>query len=608
MGAVPPDIDLQTAKSEFRRFIAANTNLLASTALFSAFVNILMLTGPLYMLQLYDRVLSSRSESTLIALTGITAFLFLMMGLLDHSRGRVLARVGARYQSSYDTRVLNASLGQVEFVPEARTSPAVGLKDLETVRRFISGQGPIVVFDVPWTPFFLAILFIFHWLLGVQAVISGLLIVAIALMNQLRTKRLQEKAVECSGSVQQFAEQLRTGIETIQGLGMRRVMLDRTMNLRNRALELAIAAADRGGAFSVSSKTMRLFLQSLMLGTGGWLAIRNEITPGAMIAGSILLGRALAPLDLAIAQWPALQEANKARKSLSQLFAMMPEKPPLMPLPKPPVLLITQNLTIVPPGGDKPTVFNVNIQVSAGEALGITGRSGSGKSTLARALVNVWSPAGGNVSLGNASLNQYDQETLARYIGWLPQDIVLFDGTIAENIARMTIIDADMEFIERTQIERHGHGSNLLPMLAHDGTDNQRDQIQFGIAPKVVEAARITGFHESILQFPQGYGFRVGIGGSRLSGGQRQRIALARAFFDNPLIVVLDEPDAHLDEMGTIALNNALKALKERGGAAVVMAHRRNTFAQCDLVLVMERGQLVGDVHSRSKSPPSDGR
>ena len=541
-------------RAEIRAALSASRSLVVSIALFSAFVNLLMLTGPLFMLQLYDRVLTSRSDATLLALVGITAFLFLMMGLLDHARGRVLARIGSRFQDRLDARVLGAMLTRAGRSPGARTEPATGLRDVEAMQRFASGQGPFAFFDVPWTPVFLAVLFVFHWLLGVLAVVSGVLLVAVAVANQIRTSRLQAEAGETGETALHAAEQFRAGAETVRGLGMRRAAVARTGVLRGRALAATIAASDRGGGFAVASRTLRLFLQSMMLGLGAWLAIRGEVTPGVMIAASILLGRALAPIDLAIAQWPVLQRALRARRALARLLAETPEEPEPMPLPATRALLEAHDLIVVPPGGEKPTVWNVSLRLEPGRAIGIAGPSGSGKSTLARALVGVWPPASGKVTLDGASLDQYGEAARALHIGWLPQEVVLFDGTVAENIARLA--------------------PNPDPEA-------------------VVQAARQGGAHEMILALPGGYGFRVASGGAALSGGQRQRIALARAFYDDPAVVVLDEPDAHLDRAGADALNAAVAALKARGGAAVIVAHRQSAFVQCDVVFLMDGGRIA---------------
>ena len=525
-----------------------------------------MLTGPLFMLQVYDRVLTSRSEATLVALIAIVAFLFLMMGLLDHARGRVLARAGARFQARLDSRVLGALLTRAGGSPASRSEPTRGLHDLEAMQRFASGPAPFAFFDAPWTPVFLFVLFTFHWLLGMLAVFSGVLLLVLALVNQARTARLQYEAGEAAARAGHVVEQMRAGGETVRGLGMRGAAIARTGGLRYAALGKTIEASDRGGAFAVTSRTLRLFLQSMMLGLGAWLAIRGEVTPGIMIAAAILMGRALAPIDQAVGQWPVLQRTLEARRALARLLAETPEEPPRIPLPGPAARLEASHIVVAAPGAEAPAVRGVSFSLEPGMAIGIAGPSASGKSTLARALVGLWLPLSGRVTLGGAALDQYGEEMLARHIGWLPQEVVLFEGTVAENIARLSP-DPD--------------------------------------ADAVVRAAERAGAHEMILSLPGGYDCQVAAGGAALSGGQRQQIALARAFYGEPAVVVLDEPDAHLDVAGTEALNRAIADLKARGGAAVFVAHRAGAFAQCDLVLAMEHGRLRPAEPVRELAGPS---
>ena len=540
--------------------LAESRRLFVSVGLFSVFVNALMLTGPLFMLQVYDRVLASRSEATLVTLIGIVAFLFLMMGVLDHARGRVLARAGARLQSRLDSRVLRAILTRA-IAPAERSRPATGVRDLETIQRFFAGSGPFAFFDAPWTPVFLCALFMFHWMLGALAVFSGVLLL-IALLNQARTARLQREVSEAHNRSQHFVEEMRAGSETVHGLGMQDAVIARSGEYRDELLERSLAASDRSGFFHVTSKTLRLFLQSMMLGLGAWLAIHGQVSFGVMIAASILLGRALAPIDQAVAQWPQLQRVLAARRSLAALLEETPPEQPRTTLPQPRAILETQALTVAAPGAKAPAVRGASFRLEPGQAMGIAGPSASGKSTLARALAGVWRPIGGTVRLDGAALDQYGQ-TLGRHIGYLPQEVVLFEGTVAENIARFSPAARDED---------------------------------------VVEAAKHTGAHEMILRLPGGYDFQVSAGGAALSGGQRQRIALARAFYGSPAVVVLDEPDSNLDAVGTMALARAVQGHKERGGAAIIVAHRQSAFAQCDQVYLMEGGHPVPAARGR-KAP-----
>ena len=537
---------------EIKGALAESRRLFVSVGLFSIFVNILMLTGPLFMLQVYDRVLTSRSEATLVTLIGIVAFLFLMMGILDHARGRVLARAGARLQAKLDSRVLRAILTRA-ITPAERARPATGVRDLEAIQRFFSGTGPFAFFDAPWTPVFLCVLFMFHWMLGALAVFSGVLLLLIALLNQARTVRLQQEVGDAHNRSALFVEQMRAGSETVQGLGMQDAVIARSGELRNEMLDRSLAVSDRGGFFFVTSKTLRLFLQSMMLGLGAWLAIHGQVSFGVMIAASILLGRALAPIDQAVAQWPQLQRVLAARRSLAELLEQTPPEQDRTSLPAPRAIMEAQALTVAAPGAKVPAVRGASFRLEPGQAAGVAGPSASGKSTLARALAGVWRPAGGSVRLDGAELEQYGQ-TLGQHIGYLPQEVVLFEGTVAENIARMSPTARDED---------------------------------------VVDAAKRTGAHEMILRLPGGYDFQVSAGGAALSGGQRQRIALARAFYGSPVLVVMDEPDSNLDADGTMALARAVEGLKKQGGAAVVVAHRHGAFAQCDQVYVMENGRPV---------------
>ena len=545
---------------EIRTAVAESRRLFVSVGFFSIFVNILMLTGPIFMLQVYDRVLTSRSEATLVTLIGIVAFLFLMMGILDHARGRVLARAGARLQAKLDSRVLKAILTRA-IAPAERARPATGVRDLETIQRFASGPGPFAFFDAPWTPAFLCVLFLFHWMLGALAVFSGVLLLLIALINQTRTARLQQEVGLASARSGHFVEQMRAGSETVAGLGMQDAVIARSGALRDELLDHTLAASDRAGFFGVTTKTLRLFLQSMMLGVGAWLAIHGQVSFGVMIAASILLGRALAPIDQAVAQWPTLQRVLHARRSLAELLEQTPPQKVRTALPTPRSILEAQALTVAAPGAKVPAVRGATFRLEPGKAAGIAGPSASGKSSLARALAGVWRPASGSVRLDGAELEQYGA-ALGEHVGYLPQEVVLFEGTVAENIARLSPTARDED---------------------------------------VVDAAMRTGAHEMILKLPGGYDFQVSAGGAALSGGQRQRIALARAFYGSPVLVVMDEPDSNLDAEGTMALARAVEGHKKRGGAAIVVAHRHGAFAQCDQVYVMEGGRPVPATRRRKQ-------
>ena len=552
----------RTGNREIRAALSESRRLFLSCAFFSVFVNLLMLTGPIFMIQVYDRVLTSRSEATLIALVAITAFLFLMMGILDYARGRVMARAGARLAARLDVRVLRAILIRA-IAPAARAQPATGLRDLDAIRHFAGGTGPLPFFDAPWSPVFLCALFAIHWTAGLLAVFSGCLLAAIALLNQARTARLQGEVGQASARSAHFVEQMCASSETVWGLGMQEAVIARSGALRDGLLEQAVAASDRAGMFGVATKTLRLFLQSMMLGLGAWLAIRGQASFGAIVAASILLGRALAPIDQAVAQWPMLQRVLTARRALAALLEEAPPERARTGLPAPRPLLEAEDVTVAAPGARRPAVREATLRLAPGEVVGIAGSSGSGKSTLARALAGLWRPMAGSVRLDGATLDQYGA-ALGRHIGYLPQDIVLFDGSVAENIAR----------------------------LAPDAPDAD-----------IVAAAKRAGAHEMILSLPDGYDFQVSAGGAALSGGQRQRIALARAFYGSPTVLILDEPNAHLDAAGADALERALADHREAGGTAAIVAHRRSAFAGCDRVYAMEAGRPVFFADRHSDAP-----
>jgi len=540
---------LKPGLDELRAVRRRSRGLYWSTGIFSFFVNMLMLTGPLYMMQVYDRVLGSRSEATLVALSLLVVFLYGMMGLLDYARGRLLARAGARFQSALDHRVFDAMIRRsaVARDPVAQT----GLNDLESVQRFISSPVLGAAFDLPWAPIFLAGIALFHPWLGILALAGGTILIGIALLNQLFSRTPQQKASASGHKANLMSEEIRTEAEMIQAMGMRDAAFQRWTTARSAALRDNLVANDTGGGFTTLTKTLRLFLQSAMLGLGAYLVLQGEMTPGAMIAGSILMGRALAPIELGLGQWPLVQRAMKGWDNLGELLAKVPPEQERTALPKPKALLEVQGLAVVAPGDKRPLLRNVSFRVQPGQAIGVIGPSGSGKSTLAKALTGAWRPAAGTVRLDGASVDQYAPEVLGKHIGYLPQRVQLFDGTIAQNIARLSA---------------------------------QPD------AEKVVAAAKKAAAHDMIVKLPEGYDTPVSAGGGRLSGGQMQRIALARALYDDPVIVILDEPNSNLDNDGSVALNHAIKQLKADGKSVLIMAHRPAAIQECDTLLVIDQG------------------
>ncbi|OUS33509.1 protease/lipase ABC transporter permease/ATP-binding protein [Rhodobacterales bacterium 56_14_T64] len=534
---------------ELRAIRRRSRKLYWAVGIFSFFANMLMLTGPLYMMQVYDRVLGSRSEQTLVALSLLVLFLYGMMGLLDYSRGRIMARVGARFQAALDRRVFDAMIRRSAVAPDPVAQ--TGLSDLESVQRLIASPVLMAAFDLPWTPIFLAGIALFHPWLGLLAIVGGTILVCIALLNQVFSRAPQLQASIASHRAGMMSEEIRSEAEMIQSMGMRGAAFGRWKVAREAALVESIAANDVGGSFTTLTKTLRLFLQSAMLGLGAYLVLQGEVSPGAMIAGSILMGRALAPIELALGQWVLVQRAKKGWDSLSELLTKVPEEEERIALPKPKARLEMQAVTVVPPGEKTPQLRNVSFKIEPGQALGVIGPSGSGKSTLARALTGVWRAAAGTVRLDGAALEQYAPDVLGQHIGYLPQRVQLFEGTIAQNIARL----ADMPDSE-----------------------------------KVVAAAKKAAAHEMIIKLPDGYDTRISAGGGRLSGGQMQRIALARALYDDPVIVILDEPNSNLDNEGSVALNAAIKQLKSEGKSVLIMAHRPAAIQECDLLLVVDQG------------------
>jgi ATP-binding cassette subfamily C protein len=505
------------------------------------------------MLQIYDRVLSSRSEETLVALVVLVTGLFIMMGLLEFVRGRVLARAGARFQSLLDNRVMNAVLRR-SVVPAERARPNTSARDLESVRQLLAGPAPFALFDIPWTPIFLAVIFLFHPLLGWLAVGGALFLICLTFLNQIRSRRPSAEAQIATSQADNLGEALRQNAEAIQGLGMRPAGLSRWNKMRQEALGRQILANDRTAGFTASSKAMRFYLQSIMLAGGAWLVLQQEISPGMMIAGSIMLGRALAPIEQAIGQWSLAQRAARGWSALAEMLERTPPEGQKTALPAPKGFLDIRGLTVVAPGDNVPVLRAISFQVEPGMALGVIGPSGAGKTTLAKVLTGIWRPAAGKVRIDGAALDQWPEDEIGSHIGYLPQEIGLMDGTVADNIARLS---------------------------------EERDD------GEVVNAARRAGAHELLLALPQGYDTEIGAGGQRLSGGQRQRVALARALYGDPPVLILDEPNANLDAPGEQALVESIRAAKTRGRTVVVMAHRPSAIAACDLLLMLDKGVQV---------------
>ncbi|MBO9434779.1 type I secretion system permease/ATPase [Ruegeria sp. R13_0] len=541
-----PRRELQSVRNQSVSFLGV-------AFLFSIFVNLLMLTGPLFMLQVYDRVLSSRSVETLTALFLLVGLLYGLMAMLDYARGRIVARFGAKFQSSLDERVFDGTIRRALY-PQVRSAPATALRDLEAVRSLCASPVFLAVMDIPWTPVFLAAIFLFHPLLGWLAVAGGSLLIVIALLNQVLTKQKVAEAQVASGRANAFAEQARQAAEVVRSQGMQGDVAQRWLSQRSNALSQSISASDWTGSFTSLTKSLRLFLQSAMLALGAWLVLRNEMTAGAMIAGSILLGRALAPVEMAVGQWGLIENARTAWSRLGTFLDETPPEQTKTKLPVPEARLVAKGLTVIPPGVQKPTLRNASLLLEPGKALGVIGKSGSGKTTLAKALLGLLTPAAGEIRLGGATLDQYAADDLGHYIGYLPQQVTLFNGTVTENIARMS---------------------------------QQPDDAA------VVAAAKKANAHELIMSLEKGYDTFLEGNDSQLSGGQKQRIALARALYGDPVLLILDEPNSALDADGTEALNRAVRSLKKSGKAAIIMTHRPQAISECDDLIVVEKGQIV---------------
>jgi PrtD family type I secretion system ABC transporter len=538
--------------SELAGARASIRGLVVAAALFSIFVNLLMLTGPLYMLQVYDRVLGSRSEETLIALTLIVVYLYGLMAILDFSRGRLMARAAARLKMALEGRVFRAVLRRSAVLGEAAAAQPGSLRDLDAVCRMTGSPALASLFDLPWTPIFIAGIFTFHPWLGWLAVFGGAVLLVFTLANQSLTLRPAVDAAQFTEAADQMGEQLRAEAETVQSLGMTGATFRRWESLRHRAMVAAIVGSDRGGVFGAGTKAMRLCLQSAILGLGAFLVLRGEVTAGAMIASSILLGRALAPIEQAIGGWDVIHRGRQGWRALARLLSDIAPEPRRTEMPIPAARLVAENLSIVPPGEKTATLRMVSLTLEPGQALGVIGPSGSGKTTLARAVTGVWGATAGRLRLGGVPVELYDADRLGRLIGHLPQRVTLFDGTIAENIARF---DPDAKDAD------------------------------------IVAAAKRAAAHDLIVEFPDGYDTRVSASGGRLSGGQIQRIGLARALFGDPVLLVLDEPNSNLDNEGSIALNDAIRAAKADGRAVMIMAHRPAAIRECDLILILENGR-----------------
>ena len=541
-----------TGGSELRKALALCKSSFLSAGSFSLFINLLLLLPAIYMLQLYDRVLPSSSESTLLMLTLIAVFLFIVMGGLEWIRSQILIVTGTRLDRLLSGRVFDAVFAR-SLATGGKVASAQPLSDLLQLRQFLTGPGLFAFFDAPWMPIYVAVMFLFHPYFGVVALVSAFVLIGLAIWNETATRADLEQANGEAAEANQSTQRNLRSAEVIEAMGMLPRIRSRWQERQMAVLALQGQASSKAGLITALSRIYRLTVQSLILGLGAYLAIHKEITPGVMIAGSILLGRALAPLDLMISTWRGFLTAREAYSRLGQLLGAAPVRDRPMPLPAPKGEICLNKATIIPPGAAAPVIKGSTLTVESGTQVAIIGPSAAGKSTLARAMLGLYRPSSGSVRLDGAEIDQWDREQLGQHIGYLPQGVDLLDGTISENIARFGEVNPE----------------------------------------KVVEAAQAAGIHEMVLHLPQGYDTQIVGHGNMLSAGQRQRLGIARALYADPQVIILDEPNSDLDQEGDAALLATLADLKQKGRTVIVITHRSNVLGQVDKILVLTEGQVA---------------
>lgn len=524
-------------------------NVFGSLALFSGVINLLMLAPSIYMMQVFDRVLTSRNETTLLMLSLIVLGLFLLSGALEWIRGQVMVRMSAGFDARLGERVFSAAFER--NVRERSANPSQVLSDLATLRQFITGPGVIALFDAPWLPIYLIACFLFHPWLGVFALVGSLILVLLAVVNEYATRGHLAQANQRSLATASYINATLQNAEVIHALGMLDVLRGKWAAMQQQLLAAQAEASSRSLAIGGATRFIRIAWQSLSLALGAYLVLENQISSGAMIAVSILLGRAMAPVELAIGSWKQLDAAKSSYRRLHELLLAFPARPAPMPLPPPSGAVRIENLVVVPPGATQPAVNGVNLTLDKGDVLAVIGPSASGKSSLLRALVGIWPAAQGSIRFDEADIGQWSRAAIGPHLGYLPQEIELFDGSVALNIARFGAVDST----------------------------------------RVIEAAKLAGIHEMVLHFPQGYETLLGTGALKLSGGQKQRIGLARALYGLPSIIVLDEPNSNLDEAGELALVAAIRSLKAAGTTVIMVTHRANVLASVDKMLLLKDGR-----------------
>ena len=541
--------DQSRPSDEIRATLAGFRRGLIDIGVFSAVINLLMLAPALYMLQVYDRVIASGNAMTLLMLTLMVLGAYALLGLLEWIRSYVVIRLGAQMDMRLNRRVFDAAFDS--NLNSGRTSAAQALNDLTALRQFATGNALFAFFDAPWFPVYLLVITLLHPWLGALALAGAALLLLLAWLHQRRSSPLLQEASDLAARSARGASANLRNIGAIEAMGMLPDLRDRWAAQHSDFLSRQNLASERTAVIAAWSRALRLALQSLVLGLGAWLAIDGVITPGMMIAASILVGRVLGPIDQVIGVWRQWTSARQSYRRLRGLLQDYPPRPARMPLPAPSGALSAKRVVAVPPGGRARALDGVSFDLAPGETLGVVGPSGSGKSTLARLLVGAWRPRAGEVRLDGADLHDWDRTALGPFIGYLPQDVQLFAGSIADNIARFGEVVPD----------------------------------------RVVAAAELAGVHELILRQPQGYDTQLGQGGDGLSGGQKQRIALARALHGLPALIVLDEPNANLDEAGERALLAAMATLRERRRTLVVVSHKPGIVKSTDKLLVLQEGR-----------------
>jgi PrtD family type I secretion system ABC transporter len=523
----------------------------SATFVLSLFINLSMLVSPLYSMQVYDRVLTSRNGGTLVLLTMIVMAFLALYGLLEFARSGVLVRTGVRFEDMLRRPLFDAMM-RAELSPRNRPGQQV-IRDADMIRETLSSGLAATLCDLPWTPVFVALCFFLHPLLGAIALVGAIVLFSLALITEYLTKASHAENSKFANMAQGIAASALRNGEAVRGLGMADTMQDRWAGMQSQAIAAAADANEKGASVHAVGKFVRVAVQTALLCAGAWLAIDGSISPGAMMASSIVMGRALAPVEQTVGQWRRILACRAAWKRLQQLFDALPAMPAQTELPTPIGKLSADNVVVWPPMSARPSVKYVSFALEAGQSMAIVGASGSGKSSLARALAGVWQLRDGTVRLDEASITQWDQNQLGKHIGYLPQDIDLFNGTIADNIARLGTIDKDA----------------------------------------LIAAAKQAGAHEAILRLPKGYDTLIGEGGIQLSGGMRQRVGLARALYGDPKLIILDEPNSNLDEEGERALTAAMAQMKAAKRTVIVITHRPAVLGSVDLMLVMSFGQAI---------------